>query len=221
MVYFEKSKRIPASLAIEKKKASGSYKCNDVLLAIKDDFKNKCYLCEWKQPTSINVEHFIPHKGNKNLKFDWKNLFWSCYHCNITKSDKFTNILNCTIFSDKVDKKIKYKINTFPFGNVEIEIVEISPKVTETVKLLNAVYNGSTPLKNIESENLRDAIREEIDRFRTSLIKFYKSNLPESRSYYELEIREHLNISSNFTAFKRWIIFDNERMKNDFEKYCV
>ncbi len=221
MVYFEKSVTEPASLAIEKKKKKGSHSGYDVLLALRSDFKDKCYICECKKPISINVEHFMPHKGNKDLKFDWKNLFWSCYHCNNIKSYKFINILNCTIYDDYVDKKIKYQITIFPKEQAKIEAVEMSAKVAETVRLLNAVYNGTTELKKMGSENLRDAIREEIDRFRTSLVNFYKSSLPESKSHYEREIREHLNISSNFTAFKRWIIFDSPKMKNDFEKYCI
>lgn len=220
MVYFEKSVTEPASLSKEKEKKRGTYLRTDVLLALCNDFKNKCYICELKQPTSINVEHFKPHKGNKDLKFDWKNLFWSCYHCNITKSSKFINILNCTIYDDLVDRKIKYKIETLPL-KVKIEAIETSPKVIETVKLLNAVYNGTAPLKLIECKNLRKAIKKEIDLFRTSLLNFYTSTSPEFTMYYEQEIKDHLDISSNFTAFKRWVIFDDPKAKNDFEKYCV
>lgn len=221
MVYFEKSKSEPASLAIEKDKPNGTYRCEDVLNAIKEDFYNKCYICEWKKPTSINVEHFVPHKGNKDLKFDWKNLFWSCYHCNNTKLAAFNNILNCTIEGELVDKKIKYNIDVFPLGDVEIKHLEDSPKVIETANLLRAVYNGTTSLKKIESENLRDAIRMEVDSFRSALVNFYKSNIPEIKEIYEREIREHLHKSSNFTAFKRWIIFDRPQLNKDFGKYCV
>lgn len=220
MVYFEKSKLIPVSLAVEKLKKNGSYNKQDVLDAIKEDFKNKCYICEWKKPISINVEHFIPHKGNKDLKFDWDNLFLACYHCNNTKLGGFTNLLNCTIEADNVDKKIKYSIDTFPTGDVIIEAVEKSPKVIETVSLLEAIYNGTTPQKKMESENLRDAIREEIDLFRLSLVNFYKTGIPHLKIIYEREIMEHLNKNSNFTAFKKWIIYSRPKLKSDFEKYC-
>ena len=93
MVFFEKSQPAPDCLALEEAKANGDYKCADVLDRIKSDFKNKCYICEYKEPISINVEHFRPHKGAKNLKFDWNNLFWSCSHCNNIKLDNFTIIL--------------------------------------------------------------------------------------------------------------------------------
>jgi len=60
MVYFEKSQPAPACLAEEKTKTSGDYKCGDVLRRLAADFKNKCYLCEHKRPTNLNVEHFAP-----------------------------------------------------------------------------------------------------------------------------------------------------------------
>lgn len=219
MVFFRKTLPAPPALLLEKAKENGNYRHADILEAIKNDFKNKCYICEWKNPTSINVEHFIPHKGDKDLKFSWDNLFWSCYHCNITKSATYINILNCTIDSDNVDTKIKYTINIFPFGDVELKAVEDSAKVHETVRFLHAVYNGSTPLKKIESENMRDAIRDEIISFRATLCNYYKTEISDSKDFYLREIREHLSKNSGFTAFKRWIVLDNPKMKEDFEKF--
>ena len=68
-------------LFFAKSQPAGDYKCGDVLELLKNDFKNKCYICECKESLiSRNTEHFIPHKGDKNLKFDWNNLFWSCSH---------------------------------------------------------------------------------------------------------------------------------------------
>ena len=75
MVFQEKSQPAPPCLAKEKQKATGDYKCGDVFERTKTDFKNKCYICENKEPITINIEHFRPHKGDKKLKFDWNNLF--------------------------------------------------------------------------------------------------------------------------------------------------
>ena len=99
MINIKKSEHPPKCLSEEKKKANGDYKCGEVLDRLKEDFHNKCYLCEEKEPSTINVEHFIPHQGNKDLKFDWKNLFWACGHCNNTKLAKYKNIIDCTDFS--------------------------------------------------------------------------------------------------------------------------
>ena len=86
MLYFEKSQPAPDCLEQEKLKKNGDYKCGDVLDRLKADFKNKCYICERSKPQSINVEHFRPHCGDRDLKFSWNNLFWACSHCNNTNA---------------------------------------------------------------------------------------------------------------------------------------
>ena len=86
MVYFEKTAEAPASLAREKRKGkNGSYREEDVISLLDKDFCGKCYICETKRPTGINIEHFVPHHNNIDLMFDWKNLFLSCPHCNNAK----------------------------------------------------------------------------------------------------------------------------------------
>ena len=88
MINIVKSQPSPECLSIEAQKKNGDYKCGEVLSRIKNDFYNKCYICETQAPTTINVEHFRPHKGNVSLKFDWNNLFYACGHCNNTKLAK-------------------------------------------------------------------------------------------------------------------------------------
>ena len=173
MVYFEKSQPAPACLATEKLKKSGDYKCGDVLDRLQADFKNKCYICETKAPTTINVEHFIAHKGDINLKFDWDNLFWSCAHCNNTKLDKYNNLLNCTIITDNVEQRLRYKMRPFPYEKVKIEALDNDPKTLGTQCFLLEVYNGTTNLKTIESANLRNLLLEEICKFQRLLLNYF------------------------------------------------
>jgi phage-related protein len=165
MVYTQKSQPSPECLTVEKAKANGDYKCADVLERIKIDFKNKCYICEYKEPIAINVEHFIPHKDDKDLKFDWNNLFWSCAHCNNIKLANFTNILNCTNASHFVGLKLKYLFKPFPYEKVVIEEIVSTAQVVQTKQLLEAVYNGTTKLKTIEAANLRNRLLDEIKDF--------------------------------------------------------
>lgn len=136
MVTLEKSQPAPTCLEEEKKKVRGDYKCRDVLERLKTDFKNKCYLCETSAPSTINVEHFLPHEGNLDLKFNWDNLFWACGHCNNTKLNHFKEILNCTKPEDQVETVMRYAFKPFPFEDVEIEVLEDHPKVHNTRKLL-------------------------------------------------------------------------------------
>lgn len=220
MIYIEKSQPAPECLEIEKKKASGDYKCGNVLERLKNDFKNKCYLCEYNGPETINVEHFIPHKDDKNLKFDWNNLFWSCGHCNNTKHHKFENILNCTIKKHEIETAIKYQINPFPKEKVTLTPLKDLEIVHNTIELLDAVYNGTTKLKIIESANLRKKLLEEIRKFQDLLFDYYDDRTTdEDKEKCKSLIKRMLNSSSSFTSFKRWIIRNNKTFKKEFEMF--
>lgn len=223
MIFAAKSQPAPPCLGIEKEKASGTYRCDDVLHSIKKDFFNKCYICEQQQPTTINVEHFIPHKGDRDLEFDWDNLFYACGHCNNIKLAKaeFDNILNVTIKAHGVDEKIRYQINPYPKEKAVFQAIDDSPIVRNTIALLNSVYNGTTTLKTIEAANVRSLLLKEIRAFQDLLFKFYdESYSEEEREDKKKEIIRHLRCTSAFTAFKRWVIRDHENIRADFEQYC-
>ena len=222
MLYFEKSQPAPECLATEQQKFRGDYKCGCVLERLKTDFKNKCYLCESKQPLSINVEHFKPHGGDKALKFDWNNLFWSCAHCNNTKLDKFKNLLNCTNSDDEIETKLSYLFNPFPFEQVKIKTLSTDDKTIETQQLLLAIFNGTTPLKVIESSHIRNNLTEDIRSFQKNLFKYFiETNTPKEKKKYLRRIKSHLHISSAFTSFKRQIIKDNSILLENFGAYLV
>lgn len=212
MIYFEKSQPAPTSLAIEKAKPSGAYNQADVLQQLEKDFCNKCYICEQKAPTTINIEHFIPHKGNKNLEFSWDNLFYACGHCNNSKLHHFDNLLNCTLASDQIEEAIRCKIDPFPKEKPYFDIIIPSPKADETKKLLEKVFNGEhTPNKTLESANLRSLLLKEIRRFLNDLDNYFND---EDKDYALSRIKQHLSKSSAFTSFKRWIV--RERYSDDF-----
>ena len=219
MIYFEKSQPAPECLEKEKLKQNGDYKCGDVLNRLKDDFKNKCYICETKEPTNINVEHFKSHSENPDLKFDWNNLFLACGHCNNTKLDKFDNLLDCTNLNDKIESQLKYFFNPFPLEKVAIETANDDEKSTATKNLLLAVFNGTTKLKIIESANLRNQLLEEIRDFQKHLCDYYKAHNDEDKDHHRRKILSHLNAASAFTAFKRQIIKNNPNLLNEFG-YC-
>lgn len=223
MVYLEKSQPAPDCLEIEKSKANGDYKCGEVLDRLRVDFKNKCYICEIVKPVTINVEHFVSHQGDKNLKFDWQNLFYACGHCNNTKQQivKTSNqFLNCTIAEDNVETSLRYEMRPFPFEKVKIEVKTDSEKARHTQALLLAAYNGTTQLKTIESSNIRQNLLDEIIDFQSHLHNYFtETNSPEDCDYFHRKIRGHLNKASAFTAFKRWIIRDNPVLFEEFGKY--
>lgn len=222
MVYFEKSQPAPECLAIEKAKTSGTYRCEGVIERLHQDFKNKCYICEAKGPIGINIEHFVPHQGDINLKFDWDNLFYACSHCNNIKGAKYTNLLNCIDPNAAVDTVIKYEIRPYPKEKVRINAVTENPKieVVNTIDLLKAVYNGTTPQKKIESNNLRGILTKEIKRFQALLEEYVNDELEEEElSPIRQKIIQALRSASPFAAFKRWIIRDNDYFREEFSEY--
>jgi len=221
MLYFEKSQPAPACLVVEKQKANGDYKCGGVLERLRDDFKNKCYICEKQSPASINVEHLKSHQGDKALKFSWDNLFWSCSHCNNTKLANFDNIWNCTKQEERVEERLGYFFHPFPFEKVSITALDSEPKTIKTQELVESVFNGTTKLKTIEGANIREELLKEIEHFQKYLIAYFSASYDEDhKSYCLIEIKKHLNQASNFTSFKRWIIRGNERMWEEFGEYC-
>ena len=224
MIYFKKSQPAPACLDTEKNKKSGDYKCGDVLTRLRTDFCNKCYLCEQKEPTGINIEHFVPHRGDIDLRFDWSNLFLACTHCNNTKLAKpeFDDILNCIIQIDDVDTAIKYEIKPYPSEKAVFTLMINNQKVVNTKTLLEAIYNGEhTEVKKIESNNLRAKLIREIRIFQGLLFEYIEMESDEEeRNRIGTKIKNQLHKSSPFTAFKRWIIRDNAVLNDYFGAYC-
>ena len=222
MINITKSTTIPTSLAREKaKKSSENYRSEDVVFSIKDDFHNKCYLCEYYAPTTINVEHFIPHRGNRDLMFDWQNLFYACGHCNNVKSDFYDNILDCTDPSHNILDWIQFKINPYPKEKVLIHSALKDIKIEKTVELLVKIYNGEyTGLKTAEGENIRERLIDEMVKFTKRLKKYFKPTISQTdKQRYRKKIIEMLSVKSPFTAFKVWVIKDNEALLKEFGEF--
>ncbi|MEM8642469.1 MAG: HNH endonuclease [Cyanobacteria bacterium P01_G01_bin.54] len=220
MLYFEKSQPAPPCLQVEKVKRKGDYKCGDVITRLQDDFKNKCYICEAKEPTTINIEHFKPHRGDIDLKFDWNNLFFSCSRCNTIKGDRYDNLLDCTQKSEDPELRLQI-IYDMSARSVQVFIKEDSIKAQNTGALLQAVYNGTTPLQQLNAANLKKAIATEIQDFSRLLQKYLLNRtLSEAATQLVLEkIKIHLNKASHFAGFKRWIVRDSEELFKVFEGY--
>ena len=218
MIYIKKSQPAPKCLEKEKVKKNGDYKCGDVVARLDTDFYGKCYLCEMKS-SSCNVEHFIPHQGNKDLMFDWNNLFLSCSHCNNIKSTR-EDLLNCTVIEDDVERVMEYNFNPFPKEKVLIKPLDKSEKTNNSAKLLNDIYNGTTELKRLDSDNIRNKLLAEIKDFQELLLEYYdeRSDL-ESKQACLKEIKKALHPASEFVAFKRWIIWSNDERNEDFGEF--
>ena len=219
MINIIKSQPAPLCLSKEKGKANGDYKCGEVLKRIHDDFHNKCYICEEKEPSTINVEHFKPHKGNNDLKFDWDNLFLSCGHCNNTKLAKYDNIIDCTDNKTLVLDLLKFEINPFPKEKAKITALTSDIPTVLTSQLLNEVYNGTTELKTIEGGNIRNKLIKELIEFQKILQSYYyEPGLTiEDKAELKNKLKRKLSPEAAFTAFKYWVIKNNDELATEFE----
>jgi len=208
MVYFKKSLPSPT--------ITSSHNTPEIIKKIQEDFHNKCYICEEKEPKDINVEHFIAHQGDAGLRLDWNNLFLSCVHCNNIKSNDYNNLLNCTIATDNVDTVLHYYCNPMPKEYPIFKILTPSAKATQSKELLEKCFNGEhTGQKKLESSNLRSLLLKEIRKFQELLFDYEEDN----DDYYLVKIKYELSNKSAFTAFKRWIVRDNDYLKKAFEQY--
>lgn len=221
MVYFQRTYPAPPCLEIEFSKPNGDYRCSGVATQLQLDFKNKCYLCEQQAPTSINIEHFRAHRGKAILKFAWANLFYVCGHCNNTKQAVAARlgILDCTRVEHPVDTCLSYRFSGFPREQeVQIGVVEPCKRADNTVVLLKAIYNGHpTEQKMIQAANLRQHLGRELKMFKARLRKYLELEVDDPERVHQRNlIISHLQNSSAFTAFKRWIIRENETLFAEF-----
>lgn len=224
MINVTKSQPAPECLAIEKaKKSSENYGCGDVINRIKDDFHNKCYLCEEKYISAINVEHFLPHRGtDRDLMFDWNNLFFACVHCNSTKS-VLENILDCTKSNPVICDVLKFEINPiFPKEHVIVTALNNESVTLETAKLLNLIYNGTQTSRKIsEAENIRHKVCVVLNNFLELLNDYFDDNrLNENfKVIFKRKIIKELKSDSSFTAFKIWVVKSNPTFMVEFGEH--
>ena len=167
-----------------------TYNIESVNRALREVFHGKCYICENKAATSYQIEHLVPHRGDKTLKYDWKNLFWSCAHCNNIKSDKYESIIDCTERED----------------------------VKNTIALLEAVYYGTTPQKKIEAQIIRKTLRQNLSNFKEYVREYQETEDKEEKEDIGYLLKKELRDSAAFAAFKRWLIWDNE-MFSEIEQF--
>lgn len=200
MIKVERTPTPPASLAIEKRKVSGNYQTEDVVTRLRSDFRDKCYLCERKPVSDINIEQ--PHKGNVDLKFDWDNLFYSCSHCNSVKNkEKYDNqILDCC----REDPE-QFLYHHFDGENVSVTPIEedcTNNRILLTAELITACFESTHPaIRTIQCE-----VR--LNELRITMLTLYKklneySKNPQGRAICSL--RGMLDRSYKFAGFTRTI----------------
>lgn len=217
MVKVQRSYPAPESLEIEAQKPNGSYSCDDVVERLKDDFHNKCYICEIDQLQDSQIEHLLPHMNGKYLqrKFDWNNLFWACGHCNNVKNQKkyHEGIIDCC----KEDPEERL---SFEMENEEVKVEAIDKedkKAILTAELIMEVFNlKNTGMRVYKSEHRYKELNLEMNILYDALEELKKS--PKS-AFLSRKVQALLRRESRFAAFKRNYIRDNKGYYPESEKW--
>lgn len=200
----------PVSLAGKRK-----YDSQDVLDALNIVFHKKCYICETSEPLDINVEHFIAHQGDEDLKYDWKNLYFSCARCNNIKLAKFNDLLDCCDEEIDVLRAIKHLPPRTPFAkNLLIEAQSDDAKTQLTAELLNKVFNSDhTYNKKVSAVSLRKKVFAQYNLLFEQMNEYYKPlALPRDKEDAIERIKLLLKASSPYSAFISWCILEDDEL---------
>lgn len=210
MIRVYKHNKAPESLADKK-----SWQGEDVVSQLKEDQKGKCYLCERIRITDYDVEHHKSKHHFPELTYVWSNLFWSCRYCNLKKSASFDDLVNP--INDNVEEII-YQSLDFPNAKAEFSATgTVSPQITNTITLLNKIFNGSGRIRTIREQQFYDYVMSKI----TSFQKMTTTWLENTSEEAEKAIIDELDIKSEFLGFKYWIIRSNAVLLSRFEKYMI
>ena len=209
MIHLHKSP-LPPNITI---KSERDYQSGVVLEILAEDCHNKCYICEDK-PSTINVEHIVPHRRDPKLKFDWNNLFLACGHCNNIKGKKYDDILDPTKCNPEEHIALSIEITDDLIEQVQVASLQEDSSTLKTVELLRLVYNGgSTDIKDIECSNLRN---EHLSPIIHRFYRYIHNYREEPDLGYEKKIRNEIERSSAFAAFKRKIVRDDPKLLEIF-----
>lgn len=219
MVKVERTFPAPASLEIESKKSSGKYDKPDVIDQLKENFNDKCYICEIKNLQDPEVEHLLPHENGKypERKFDWKNLFLSCGHCNKVKNQgKYVNgITDCCV--EDPEELIFFRLKE---GNVEVVAKDKdNEKAMLTSTLIYEVFNlKNTGMRIYKSDMRLQELNKEMNILYDNLDALKKN--PNSKVIMR-KLKALLRRESKFAAFKRNYIRENGKEYEQILPYLV
>lgn len=209
----------PASLAAKK-----SYNGEDVVLALRSIFFDKCYLCETKDPTSLNVEHFDAHEGDANKKYDWNNLFFVCGRCNNIKLAKYSDLLDCTDNTCDVLSLVRHIPPHTPNQNrLTIEAMASDQKTVNTTKLIDEIFNTEQTInKKVTGAYLRKSVYRRYNRLLELINQFFDDESSDSIKADALSrLQVLMSKQQEFSAFLRWVVKGDAVLNELLGKFIV
>lgn len=206
---------IPPSLA-EGLSWSGS----DVVQRLRDIFHDKCYICETKEPLSLNVEHFDAHQGDAQKKFRWDNLFYACGRCNNIKRHLFNNLIDCSDPNTDALRLIRHAPPLTPFSRtVVIEAMDEDPKTIQTANLIRKVFNeDNTGNKEVTGAYLRKRVYRKYAKLLGYLNVYIDDDSLEAQKHDAIaHIKQLMSKTQEYSAFLRWAVMDSPELLEEVQ----
>ena len=200
----------PPSL-IERRSWGGS----DVLHALREVFHDKCYICETKDPLSLNVEHFDAHMNDIDKMYDWNNLFLACARCNNFKRHLYNNLINCTDSNTDALKLIRHAPPVTPFAKtLTIEPTNDAPSTIETASLIRKIFtDDNTGNKDITGTYLRKRVYKRYAQLLGHINTYIdEDSLDSEKEDAILRIENLMKKNQEYSAFLRWAILDSPEL---------
>lgn len=218
MIKVDRNPMPPPSLAAEAQKANGSYNKPDVIRQLKEDFHNKCYICELGELSDPEVKHLRPHHNRKIKErvFDWNNLFYACPHCNNLKKDaKYDDkIIDCCVTDPETVLKQRYEK-----GHVSVHSLSEEEKAVMTADLIqNCFEKRNTGIREAACQHRVDKLAESMNILYKTLEKHKKYPGAER---YRRSLKSSLSRNSIFASFKRDYVRRHIEDYSDLEEFLI
>lgn len=213
-----RTEQVPQSI----KDGKTDYNQADILNALDKMFYSKCYICEIKSPEALAIEHFNATNPNRT---EWNNLFFACHRCNSNlKGRKYNNLLDPTCPNTDVFKSIHHRAPMTPNSNISItkpDNVDESDDLNETIELIDRVFNDdSTGNRRLSRKSLRKRVFTTISKVYKEIIIWSDEDTPQSEKLRaEEKIIHFLRVEQEFSAFIRWLILDDETLRDSFSHH--
>ncbi|HFL6936691.1 TPA: HNH endonuclease [Serratia marcescens] len=201
---FNVIRNVPAPVCL----SHNIYNDPTVTEALKNIFHGKCYLCEQARLSDPEIEHFIPHEGDPDLKYNWNNLFYSCSRCNSIKSNTHLNLLDCSNDEIDVSMEIIHLAPSLSSEDVTIRNYRqiIDTKTRNTMALLGECFNSkNTGLRGITRENLMENLLKNYSKYlKSRQVLIELESTEQEISHAKASLKAMCKISFPFSIFWRW-----------------
>lgn len=194
-----------------------TYLEEDVVFALERIFQKKCYLCERKNLSDPEVEHFIPHEKNPELKYRWSNLYYACSRCNSIKSVT-KNLLDCCDTQANMTRIIKHLMPGSYDGDFVISNAAgyQYSKIDNTVSLLHRCYNeDNTAIRGITRANQKKEIFRHYTKYLNQCLMIFDDESTTQQVNDSIQvIRRMLDVDYPYSIFWRWQYLEDSKLQS-------